>query len=187
MKALMILPTLLLQQTSFTSKLKDSVETLKRRLNQQWKDGQIEKLLVEGETIQKRQRKESKLRQESSSICSAYGSKQALKLLESSSKGGILPLTEETFEVLFEKHPKASKASNDILIKEEVQNLHPVIYDSIHSEMVRGAIKKARGSAGHSGLDAHGSRRILMSRKLWHIRRRFEKDNSRHDQTTRSR
>ena len=37
---------------------------------------------------------------------------KTLKLLESSNKGGILPLTEEAFEVLLEKHPKASEASN---------------------------------------------------------------------------
>ena len=44
--------------------------------------------------------------------------------------------------MLLEKHPKACEASNDILIKEEVQNVHPVIYDSIDSEMVGNAIKK---------------------------------------------
>ena len=44
--------------------------------------------------------------------------------------------------MLLEKHPKACEASNDILIKEEVQNVHPVIYDSIDSEMVGDAIKK---------------------------------------------
>ena len=38
MKALMVLPTLLRQKTSFTSKPKDNVQTLKRRLNQ-WKEG----------------------------------------------------------------------------------------------------------------------------------------------------
>ena len=52
MKALMVLPTLLLQKTSFTSKSKGNVETLKRRLNQ-WKDGQIEKLLVKGKISKK--------------------------------------------------------------------------------------------------------------------------------------
>ena len=36
---------------------------------------------------------------------------KALKLLGSSNKGGILPLTEETFEVLLEKHRKSSEAS----------------------------------------------------------------------------
>ena len=75
---------------------------------------------------------------------------KALKLLESSNKGGILPLTEGTFEVLLEKHPKVSKASYAILIQEEVQNVHPVIYDSIDSEVVRDAIEKTRSSADPS-------------------------------------
>ena len=47
----MVLQTLLLQKTSFTSKSKDNVQTLKRRLTQ-WKDGKIEKLLVEGKIVQ---------------------------------------------------------------------------------------------------------------------------------------
>ena len=52
MKALMVLPTLLLEKTSFTSKSKNDVETLKRRLNQ-WKDGQIEKLLSKAKLSKK--------------------------------------------------------------------------------------------------------------------------------------
>ena len=64
MKALMVLPTLLLQKTSFTSKSKDNVETLKRRFNQ-WKDGQIEKFFVEGKTIQERLFKDSAKNQSS--------------------------------------------------------------------------------------------------------------------------
>ena len=55
--------------------------------------------------------------------------------------------------MLLEKQPKAS---SDILIEEEVQNVHPVIYDSIDSEMVRDAIEKTRGSAGPSGLGPDG-------------------------------
>ena len=53
-----------------------------------------------------------------------------------------------------------------LLIEEEVQTVYPVIHDSIYSEMVRDAIKKTRGSAGPSGLDADGWRRILMSRNF---------------------
>ena len=60
------------------------------------------------------------------------------------------------------EHPKASEASNDILIEEEIQNVHPVIYDSIDSETVLDAIKKTRGSARPSRLDADTWRRILM-------------------------
>ena len=68
--------------------------------------------------------------------------------------------------MLLEKHPKISEVSNDILIVEEVQNVHPVIYDSIDSKMVRDAIIKTPSSAGPSGLDADGWRRILMSRNF---------------------
>ena len=53
MKDLMVLLTLLLQKTSFTSKSKNNVESLKRRINH-WKDEQIEKLLIEGNMIQER-------------------------------------------------------------------------------------------------------------------------------------
>ena len=108
---------------------------------------EIEKLLVEGKTIQERLFKDSTKNQSSERKATLFARfmvdgkvSKALNLLESSNKGGILPLTDETFEVLLEKHPKASEAPNDILIEEEVQNVHPVIYDSIDSEMVRDAI-----------------------------------------------
>ena len=65
---------------------------------------------------------------------------KALKLLESSSKGGILPLTDETLEVLLEKHPKASIAFSDVLKKKKLKMY--VIYESIDSEVVADASKK---------------------------------------------
>ena len=65
--------------------------------------------------------------------------------------------------MLLEKHPKASEACNYIIIEEEVQNVHPVIYDTIDSEMVRNAIEITNSSAGPLGLDADGWHRILMS------------------------
>ena len=153
MKVLMAFPTLLLQKTSFTSKFKDNVQTLKRRLNQ-LKDVQIEKLLVEGKTIQERLVKDSAKNQSSDRKRNLFAwfmengkVSKALKLLESSNKTGILPLTEETFEVLLEKHCQASIAK---LIAEEVQKVHPVIYGSIDSEMFRDGIEKIGGTAGPS-------------------------------------
>ena len=64
MKALIVLATVLLQNTSFTSKSKDNVETFKRRLKR-WKNGQIEKLLLETKTIQERLFKDSAKNQSS--------------------------------------------------------------------------------------------------------------------------
>ena len=45
MEAVMVSKLLLLQKTSFISKQRYNVETVKRRLNQ-WKDGEIENLLI---------------------------------------------------------------------------------------------------------------------------------------------
>ena len=125
MKALMVLPTLLLQKTSFTLESKDKVETLKRRLNL-WKYRQIKKLIVEGKTIQERLFKDSPKNQSSDRKATLFARfmengkvNKALKLLESSNKAGILPLREETFKVLLEKHPKVYEASSDILTQKK--------------------------------------------------------------------
>ena len=40
-----------------------------------------------------------------------------MKILEKVNKGGILSLSDETFEILQQKHSKASEASDDILLK----------------------------------------------------------------------
>ena len=87
---------------------------------------------------------------------------KAIKILEKGNRGGILPLSDETFEILQQKHSDASEASDEILLKETPQEVHPVIYESINSEMVKGAIKRTRGAAGPSGMDADGWRRILI-------------------------
>ena len=70
---------------------------------------------------------------------------KTLKLWDSLNKREILTQTEENFEVVLENCPKAYKPSNEILVQEELQNMHPVIYDSRHSGTVRDAIKKTRG------------------------------------------
>ena len=133
MKALRVLPTFLPQKTSFTSKLKDNIETLKRRLDQ-WKDDQIKKLLAKGKNIQERPFKDNAKNQSSDRKVTLFTwfmkdgkVNKALKFLESLNKRGTLPLTEEIMEVLLEKHPKASGASNDILIKEEIEYVNLLI------------------------------------------------------------
>ena len=51
LKALMIMPCLLLQKTFLNSKSKENSETLKRKL-WLWKNGQLDQLMFEGKTIQ---------------------------------------------------------------------------------------------------------------------------------------
>ena len=65
-------------------------------------------------------------------------------------RGGILPLSGETFETLQQKHPEVSEASDYTLLKETRQEVYPAIYESINSEMVNDTIKLTRGAAGPS-------------------------------------
>ena len=51
LKALMIMPSLLLQKPSLNLKSKENSETLKPRLSL-WKNGQLDQLMIEGKTIQ---------------------------------------------------------------------------------------------------------------------------------------
>ena len=88
-------------------------------------------------------------------------------MLESSNKVGILPLTDEAFDALLEKYVKASKWYNNILIEEEVWNVHPVMYNIIDSEMVRDGIKKTSGSADPSDLHTEDWHWILISWNFW--------------------
>lgn len=58
------------------------------------------------------------------------------------------------------------EAPNEILLEEGFQDVHPVIYDRIDSDMVRETMKKTRCSTSPSVLDAEGWRRILVWRNF---------------------
>ena len=47
-----------------------------------------------------------------------------------------------TFEILQQKHSEAPEASDDILLIETRQEVHPVVYESIILEIVKNAVKK---------------------------------------------
>ena len=111
MKALMILPALVLQKPSAKSKSQDHVAALKRRMKL-WKDGEIMSLLSEAQVIQKRM-KSGQFRQSHCDIAAKFSKlmgegkiNQATRLLTSLQKSGILELTDENMELIKLKHPK---------------------------------------------------------------------------------
>jgi hypothetical protein len=101
MKAVHLMPNLLLQKPSKTSKTKDHVKALERRLVQ-WKKGEILNLLLESETIQQRlpniNRKKSiaQLSKKFERHMAKGNINGALKILTNNMADGILPLTDET-------------------------------------------------------------------------------------------
>jgi hypothetical protein len=174
LKALMLMPNLLLQKSTNTknAKHKNKVnrETLQRRLSL-WYENKISDLLNEGQAIQNRlpSGKHKDTNVESISrrfrvLVSSGNVNGALRLL-GSNKSGVLPLDAETRKLLDEKHPKAEPLFEDLLMDDSnVQEIHPVIFDQIDSELIRKVALETKGAAGPSNLDANAWRRILVSK-----------------------
>ena len=69
---------------------------------------------------------------------------KAIQIFEKAKKGGILPLSDETYDILQQEHPEAPEASDDRLLKETPHEMHPDIYESINLEMIRYSKKDNR-------------------------------------------
>ena len=97
--------------------------------------------------------------------------------MEKTNKKGIHPLSDETFEILLQKHPEASEAyaSNEILLKETPQGVDLVIYKSINSEILKNPIINTRGVAVPSGMDGGGWCCILISGNFGNVEEDFRK------------
>ena len=109
-KCFMLMPQLLLQKPSKTSKSKDHSEALKRRLLD-WQKGNIMNIFDECTTIQKRIKKNSSansieaMLKKFAILMKQGNANGAVKLLTENMAGGILPLNDETMTLLQTKHP----------------------------------------------------------------------------------
>ena len=180
LKAATVLPILLLQKPQSVSKSKDHIACLVRRLNS-WKEGNLNDLILEGRAIQRRLPKFSSPKINESrarlfaNLMFAGKCKAALNLLSSDDKGGILHLEDRSDpsntdspavrDVLISKHPTGQGARANCILQPLPQNAHPVIFEAIDANVIRSATLHITGSAGPSGLDAHGWRRLCTSFK----------------------
>ena len=168
LKALHGMPAWLLQKPSKTSKSKDHLAALSRR-SELWDDGNISELLYESTTIQERLSNGNdemnivKISSKFKDLMQKGNVNGALKLLTNNMSNGILPLTDETLQLLHAKHPESKEATPDVLLQGPIQQVHQVVYDDIDEALVMKAAMKTKGGSGPSGLDADGWRRILVS------------------------
>ena len=169
LRAIHVMPALLLQKPSKTSKSKEHVNTLERRL-ESWKRGDLLKLFREAEAIQSRlpinngKRDMAATSRRFKELMQKGNVNGAIKLLTNNMKGGILPLNNETMELLRTKHPERKEAIEDALLPGEVPMVQPIIFESIDEDMVLKAAQITKGGSGPSGMDADGWRKILSSR-----------------------
>ena len=180
LKAATVLPLLLLQKPHKTSKAKEHAACLERRLTL-WKEGNLNKLLLECRAIQHRLPKVSTPRpteniaRSFADLMFAGKCKAALDLLSNTGEGGILHLDDHidpstsdsptVREVLVSKHPRGQTAHVNCILLTPPQEVHPIVFESIDATAIRSAATNITGSAGPSGLDAHGWRRLCTSFK----------------------
>ena len=161
----MIMQNLLLQKPSKNSKAKDHLTTLKRRM-QSWLKGDLIELLHEGETIQKNLTQQltkedvRKISKKFAALMRKGNLNAATNLLTENMRNGILPLNNETLNLLRLKHSAPKDAHEKVMLSDVPERIHPVKFEVIDAEM------KTRGGSGPSGLDADGWKRILLSKNF---------------------
>ena len=122
--------------------------TSKQRRLELWYRGEIKELLFETETIQDRLKSTNKtkniaqLSKQFVTLMAKGNINGALKLLSNNMSNGILPLNDETLQLLQQKHPDAQQVSEDTLLQGNIPEVHPVIFKEIDDEMVKQAAIK---------------------------------------------
>ena len=182
MKAVAIMPGLLLQKPYARSKPKEHKNCLERRLKL-WKEGDFKALLEEGRTIQQHHKKRQVHRKNDTSAMQFANRmfegdvKGALRLLPDDKQGGILHpeatinhcngTSMTVLEALKSKHPPGESVTESALLPESSDStpIHPVSFDRVDASSIRSAVLRTTGSAGPSGMDAKGWRRICTSFK----------------------
>ena len=173
LKAVMVMPALLLQKPSFKSKCKQHSECLQRRLNL-WKLEDFNGLLKECRAIQSRllsiwkPRSPEHVSRTFANLMLSGKVNAAMRLLDDTSTSGVLQLSEDTLRELKAKHPEAMEADKEILITGtgQVPFVDPAMFSIIDESTIARPALHTKGAAGPSGLDADGWRRILVSKNF---------------------
>ena len=166
----MTLPTLILQKPLRTSKTKDHINCIERRLDL-WLKGDIDALIMEGRTIQRSFKPSENARSDKRSAASfaklMMGGKvrAALRLLMDNDSGGPLSLdnifdNKSVREILLEKHPNGNPMDSSAITLPEfpTQEPHPVIFDQITGSLIRSVAFQMEGAAGPSNVDSYAWR-----------------------------
>ena len=167
LKALMIMPSLLLQKTSKNSKAKDHSEQLSRRI-ESWKAGEFDKLTREVRFIQSRLKSHAssgtidQLAKRFNDLMLAGKVNAALRLLSNSDSCGILPINENTKHLLTEKHPSADEQHEELMLEGPEFRFDEYAYEDISGSFICKITREVKSASGPLSL-VDGWKRILTS------------------------
>ena len=182
LKAVMVMPHLLLQKSHRTSKARDHIAQLDRRLKT-WSKGDLDPLLHEGHTIQRQltfgsnraTTPDRKIMQQFAKFMLEEKVRAALRLVTEQERGGLLPLdsvvsshcsTSKTVcDVLQEKHPSAQPPSPSAIynFSEPIIEPHLFQFDQIDGPLIQATMLWMDDLAGPSGIDAAGWKCLCTS------------------------
>ena len=160
LKSAMILPALLLQKPSASSKAKDHIQCLDQRLKL-WREGDINILVQEGCAIQSHlsrnmQKTEAQTALTFAKLMMEGKVKDALCHVSNQSRGGILPLNSQVDlngsdtvrEILNKKHPPGKPIVPSAIIppEEPIKEHHPVIFEDLNGSLIRSIALRTSGS-----------------------------------------
>ena len=166
MKAIMVMPVLLLQRPHRRSRNDDNIVHLNRRMDL-WSRGDIDGLINEGRGLQrvlnstKSSRAAKTVRDNTawrfSELMMSGRVKDALHLLSEDKCGGPLPMTSSVMDALLAKHPKKQEPVPSTLVGDSSVSIlapHPIVFDQLDAICICRAVLKTSGAASPSGLDA---------------------------------
>ena len=167
MKVVNILPNMLLQKPSATSKAKDHFTALEQRL-QMWKDGKIKELWNDNRVIQKKLSVKPK---KSSHDITRVVSKlmfegkvgAAMKFLDENADNTVLHPTPQVVEKLKTLHPEPAEIFSETLIQGPLNRVSTAHFNNITEQEIMNAARQTKGSGGPSMMDGKQWRRLLCS------------------------
>ena len=167
LKTFFILPNLLLQKPSPTSKAKDHSKALEERLKM-WSEGKIGELWRDNKVIQRKlsenpRRAPHDIVRVVTKLMFEGKVGSAMKFLEENSENTVLQPTPEVIEKLKALHPEPSCILPETLIQGPLVEVSPAHFNTITEQEIMRAAKQTKGSGGPSLMDAKQWKRILCS------------------------
>ena len=171
LKAIMVLPSVILQKPSATSKTKEHSVEIEQRLAL-WRQGDLNMLMKEIRFIQdrfvnsKRARSVEDISKTFAKLVFQGTLTAAIKFLDKENSSVLLNLSDKVLAQLKEKHPASAEIEEECLLHGPVDLVPHGIFDLINEQRIFDSALKTKGSAGPSGMDAELYRQILCSKNF---------------------
>ena len=162
------MPSLILQRISNKCKMSEIKSHVERRLNI-WKNKDVECLLNETRTIQKRfppQQKPQTTEEKAKVFAKIVLEEKvnaAIRLPDDDISNGVLPLSVDVIKTLRQKRPDAKPSNDTMMLHGPFNHVNEIIFDGINVDLVRKCAIGTKGSHGLSGLDANFCSKILCN------------------------